>query len=390
MPDKYEQAKDLFKWIERFYFITGTWPFRSMNVRFTVWAIYLLIHVTGSIIDLYYVSSDFRLTVQNLTETGIMVTMYMKMVLAKYSRELGTVIKLTISFIDGKHFRNEKEWELYVNYNRMAKNYFKIVIPFTMVTALLFWLKPIQLRLIAGLQNETKPYLMAYRVYYFFEINDDRTFYLMWFYQCFVVCLPPWYLSSIGLLVTLVLHISGQLSVLSLRVRNFTGKDFENEQTAKMIFQDILRTHLDIIKLAKTVNGVFGAALLQELMVTTVLIGLSIHATLTGIDVTNNNEIFKWLSFVMTMLMMIYSCCFAGQHLVTESANLCDAYYECLWYDMPTSCKKQLIICMLGASRPIQLSAVGFYDYSLFLFVSIVKTAAGYVSLLRTMTSEQA
>ncbi|XP_043286956.1 odorant receptor 13a-like [Venturia canescens] len=388
--DKYEGAKDLFRWIEHFYDLLGTWPLRSMNVRFTLWTIYIVYYLISAQIDLYYVFGDFQLTVQNLTETGLMVMMFVKLIVAKGStKNLGTVIELTTKSIDPKHFRNVEEWELYVNYNRMAKRFFKIMMPMTILASFMFWFKPMQLRLIAAFRNETKPYRLAYRVHYFIEVNNDRTFYLIWFFNSPSMCIPLWYAATIGLLVALVYHISGQLSVLSFRVRMLTLKDFENEQTTRMVFQDLAQTHHDIIELAMSVNGVFGITLLEELFFSTVLIGLSIYATLLTFDVTNADGLFQWLTFGVSMLLLIYNCCSAGEYLVTESTKLCTAYYECLWYDMPPSCKKQLIICMLGASRPIQLSAAGFYDYSLFLFISIVKTAGGYISLLRTMTFKE-
>nr|AXM05179.1 odorant receptor [Campoletis chlorideae] len=389
IKDKYEKAKDIFRWIERFFLVLGTWPLRPMNVRFTLWMIYLAIHFTFAQIDLYYVIGDLQLMVENITETGLLFIMVFRLISAKFSRRLRTIIKLAINFIDAKHFRGEEEWQLYLNYNRMAKSFFKIVLPIAIVTTVMFWFKPMQLRIEAALRNETKPYPMAYRVNYLFEIKDDKTFYLIWFYQAPQVYFAPWYCSSIGLLLTLVYHMSGQLSVLSFRVKNLTVNDFENEQTAKIVFQELAQTHQNIVELAKGVNGVFGPLLLDELLISTVLVGLTIYTTIMNADIANVGDILSPLSYGMSVILLIYSSCVAGEYLVTESSNLYAAYYECLWYDMPMSCKKQLLICMLGASRPIQLSAAGFYDYTMFLFISILKTAGGYISLLRTMTEKQ-
>ncbi|XP_043282686.1 odorant receptor 67a-like [Venturia canescens] len=189
--------------------------------------------------------------------------------------------------------------------------------------------------------------------------------------------------------MTLVYHMSGQMSVLSFRIRNLSIDDLQNELAIKLIFQDLAQTHRDILELSKNVNSVFGLLLLNELLIFTILVGLTIYTTIENYDITGAEDVFSSFSYGMSVLMLVYISCSAGQYLFNESMNVSEAYYDCLWYDMPASCKKQLIICMIGTSKPISLSAAGFYDYTLPLFISITKTAGGYISLLQTMTEKQ-
>nr|AXM05180.1 odorant receptor [Campoletis chlorideae] len=381
--DKYEDARKLFKWIERFFVTLGVWPLRPSTSRFSVWITYMAIHFFFSQVYLYYVFGDLQAMVMNVTDTGLMIMVSSRLIMLKFSRKLGSAVQLVIDFIDRKSFRHDEEWQLYLHYNRISKSYFKTVVPAALITTVLFWTKPMKNQRVTALNNETKPYTLAYTTNYFIEVNDDVTFYLIWIYNFPMVFFAPWYTSSIGLLVSLVYHISGRLSVLSYRIKNLRVQDFEHEQVMKMVFHELVHTHLEIVELAKNVNKVFGPLLLNELFITTVIIGLTIYSSLVSIDVLDAVEIFSALSYGICVLLLIYSSCAAGEHVVIESSKLYAAYYECSWYDMPVHCQKQLVICMVGASRPIQLSAAGFNTYSRFLFVSVSFSFSTFVFFSR-------
>lgn len=97
-------------------------------------------------------------------------------------------------------------------------------------------------------QNETVPFVLAYRVRLFFEINDTTTFYLVWIYQAPVLYMGIWHTAAIGLVFSLVLHLCGQISVLSFKIRNLDLGDRENDQTFGSIFQDIVVKHRKILE----------------------------------------------------------------------------------------------------------------------------------------------
>ncbi|XP_063982308.1 uncharacterized protein LOC135165183 isoform X2 [Diachasmimorpha longicaudata] len=68
-----------------------------------------------------------------------------------------------------------------------------------------------------------------------------------------------------------------------------------------------------------------------------------------------------------------------------QSDNVHQAYYTSRWYDFSEEYKKSLTICMVGSSRPLLLTAGGFYTYSKVSFTAILKSAAAYLSMLRNL-----
>lgn len=105
----------------------------------------------------------------------------------------------------------------------------------------------------AASQNETVPFVLAYRVRLFFEINDSTTFYLAWLYQAPVMYMGIWHTAAIGLLFSLVLHVCGQLSVLTFKIKNLNLDDREiDSETTRSIFRDIVVRHREILECVLT------------------------------------------------------------------------------------------------------------------------------------------
>ena len=101
-------------------------------------------------------------------------------------------------------------------------------------------------------KNDTSSsYVLPYRTHLFFGIEDTRTYALVYIYQTPMVYLNAVHTASVCLLITLVLHVCGRMSVLSHRIRNINapskdrGESFDDP---KIVFRDIVGHHLEIIQ----------------------------------------------------------------------------------------------------------------------------------------------
>ena len=54
-----------------------------------------------------------------------------------------------------------------------------------------------------------------------------------------------------------------------------------------------------------------------------------------------------------------------------QCEKLRDAYYQCNWYNMPSSYKQCMIICTIQAQVSLQLTAGKFYVFSLESFTEV-------------------
>ncbi|XP_043276952.1 odorant receptor 49a-like [Venturia canescens] len=380
-----KRAKSLFELNERVFAIFGVWPLHLTYGKFSVWIIYILIHFTMLLADLYYATGDLEEVVLNLTESTFDIMVIFKMIVMRFSGTLVTLMTRIINGVDLKVFESSEELKTYLSYNRIAKTFFKLWLTMGIIATTSFNLKCLEPRLRSALGNETLPYVLCHRTRLFFDVTESYTFWLVWLYQCPIMFLSTYLPATIGYVFTLILHVCGKLSVLVIRIKKLDLSKIESDEFSRRVFRDIVERHLEILEMAQAINQVFGLLLLEELLICTLLIGLTSYNVLQNVDFQETGEFLTYFFYGCLMLLLIYGYCVAGEYLITESGNLYEAYYQCQWYDMSESFKKELIICMIGATKPIQLNAGGFYIFSLFSFMSILKTSAGYISMLRTM-----
>ncbi|KAG7203375.1 hypothetical protein KM043_013448 [Ampulex compressa] len=189
--------------------------------------------------------------------------------------------------------------------------------------------------------------------------------------------------DSICLIVTLILHVCGRLSILSHRIRNITVKDKRQWHDA---IRRVVKTHLKLIWMAKSINDVFHLVLLIELTVSCIRLSLYTYVLITHMQISDLTIIFTFIIYVTMMLLILFAYCFTGEQLIQESKNLQAAYYHCNWEQMPKGCRTSLLICMIYAQKSYYLTAGKFYIFSLYGFTDVVKTSMAYVSMLQSFT----
>ncbi|XP_043277725.1 odorant receptor 45b-like [Venturia canescens] len=383
MPDYFDRAKDLYKWNESTFVFMGVWPLRTTYVTFVLWIIYFVNHLVLEYADFYHVFGNTELMIVNISENSLEVIILVKMMVLRFSSRLKSLVKRIINDVSVDNFGSLEEQEIYLNYNRTAKSFFRIWFFMGTFASIVYHVKPLEFRLKSVFRNESLPFVLPYRTHLFFEIKDSSMFWVVWILQSPMICIHMFHSVTIAFLFSLVLHVCGKLAVLTYRIKNLDLEKHEDPGTFRNIFCDIVTRHREILQLANDIEGVFNLVLLEELVVSTVIVGLTSYMVIANIDAEDKGVFVACLTYAMTILWLVYGYCVAGQYLLIESANLYNAYYHCKWYDASVSFKKQMIICMIGARKPIHLSGGGCYTFSLVSYTSVLKTTASYVSMLR-------
>nr|AXM05206.1 odorant receptor [Campoletis chlorideae] len=365
--DDFDRAKHLFKLNEQVFAVMGIWPLQSTYVKFAVWLIYHVVHTCAVTADFVEVFGNFDLMVLNISENAWNVMVISKMLVMRFSRTLVGLTQRVIEAVDEKSFESLEEKKMYLAYNRVAKIFFKLWVLMGIVTSVAIHMKPLEV------------VLRAYRTRVFFDL-DATAFWLMWTYQLPEIYLNTFQTATIGYLFSLILHVCGQMSVLAHRIKNIELGPREEDRSSKLVFQDIVKRHRSILGLVADINKVFNLLLLEELVVCTLLIGLAAYNVILNLDNADKTVILASMLESATILLLIYGYCVAGEYLITESTNLHAAYYQCQWYEMSDSFNKQLIICMIGSCKPIQLMGGGFYIFSLVSFTGVSMNFVNYIT----------
>ncbi|XP_032456566.1 odorant receptor 9a-like isoform X2 [Nasonia vitripennis] len=189
------------------------------------------------------------------------------------------------------------------------------------------------------------------------------------------------YTSIDSLFIVLMLHLCGQLSVLRLKFPGLKGCS-GNEFAEKIAY--IHRRHDQLTVCANTIEEVFNKTFLLQIITSSFVLCMLGYQIMT---ITNGNnipfmELVFMIYYVICFLFITFTYCYMAEKLREKSVDISDAAYQCDWYDLTPQQSKQLIIIMLRARRPLQVTAGKFVAFSLSLYCSILKSSGGYMSML--------
>nr|XP_050847364.1 odorant receptor 13a-like [Vespula vulgaris] len=185
---------------------------------------------------------------------------------------------------------------------------------------------------------------------------------------------------------TFVLHLCGQLSVLQLNLK-------ELAETAKRdvtLFQNrlgfIVNRHNELYRFAIIIENCFNLMLLGQTLISTIMFCLTGYRLITSMgsheeDVPIVGKAFFIIHVIYTMLHL-YIYCYVGETLLVESTGIAFSAYDCEWYNLPPKKAMCLMILICRARIAFQITIGKFSPLSLELFGAIMKTSAGYLSVL--------
>nr|QNL14973.1 olfactory receptor 29 [Aulacocentrum confusum] len=365
--------------------VVGIWPTNHTtitDIRFAIIITYYTIFVVMEYCDLFYVFGDLELVILNLLETTYHTVIITRIYMIRFNGLVRQVIK-DIEDDHDEFYGSEEEKKITIECHAIGVSSYATIM-FWIVTGISAWyLTPVTNYIIARLNNETGLLILPYRIPTFFNLTSFKPTAGIYMFEMglnyFAVCLG----SSCNVLSTAVNNVCCRLAVLTYRVKNLKLDADGNNH--RQIFRNLCASHLRTMRLIKTIDNAFHLTFLSELLL-----------LMTETSVILYNIIHHWDNMEIVYVVSLSACCVfmisiigincvMGQNLLDKSLELNEAYWQCIWYDMPVSGKKLFMILMISSQSPLQLTAGKFYLYSLSNFVSILKTCVVYASILRTV-----
>lgn len=102
----------------------------------------------------------------------------------------------------------------------------------------------------------------------------------------------------------------------------------------------------------------------------------------------DNVEAIKDVIVLIYLLMQSLLFTYGGEFLQKESEEIFYALYTTSWFTLPLALMKDLHFAMMRSSIPFRLTGGKFFYVNRETMMSILKTAASYVSVLRIMLLE--
>ncbi|XP_029664890.1 uncharacterized protein LOC115236521 [Formica exsecta] len=227
-----DHAAEVLLWNKQLMSMLGLWPFRTNNFIFFINFGYFSFLMILEYLDLFLFIDDLEHVIMNLTENMAFSQIFVRMSMLRLCNcQIGEVIMEAMKDFDKMSYKTTEEIKAFITYNAKSKIFVKLLIVFVALTASSYYLTPIIIILGSGFpkivinENMTQViYLLPYRFHLFYAVKNMRTYMIT-----YILELPFVFVSGFGqsaadcIMVTLVFHICGQMSVLALRINNINS-----------------------------------------------------------------------------------------------------------------------------------------------------------------------
>nr|QHN69150.1 odorant receptor 21a [Sirex nitobei] len=379
------QTANLLMWNRRIFNVMGLWP-PDINDRLFFFLFgFLTVHCCLEYAQLFQYIDQFDYVITNLSESSPLTMVLVKLGVYRINaKRLCRVLDDIIDDYKVDRYKTREERLAFLKYNEISKRFIKFAIPAMCFAATIFYFKPLTglMRSKSGTENSSRVYVLPYQTRTFFEITETRTYISIYAVEGLILpVLTCGYTGTDCFMITLILHVCSQFSILALRMKNITtnSRDFHSE------FSQLIVKHLRLIRIAKSLDDVFNILLLPQLLGTPIILCLGAYNLLHSPgSLEQGMKLLVFVLFSLCMLFVLFGYCYIGECLINESTSFSSSLYNSQWYNIPPNHAKLLIICMCQVQQPLRLTAGRFYVFSLEKFTDIIKTSMAYLSLLRT------
>ncbi|XP_070152485.1 odorant receptor 10-like [Polyergus mexicanus] len=236
-------------------------------------------------------------------------------------------------------------------------------------------------RHVTNLTDPGKPLLI--QAYYLHDVSKSPQFELTFLVQAIALTLSG--LSYTGIdnfLGLLILHICGQMENLHLRLLNLG-----NNPNFKAALKFNVKDHIRLIRSIEVIDNTFDLMLLGLLFLFGILFCLHGFLIINVVNQGGHLSFMQLTSYILaSVCVLMHMClyCAVGEFLVTQSEKIHRATYEYIWYNLEAKAARNLMLIMLRAKKPLHITAGKIFPMTMVTFCNLLKTSAGYVSVLLT------
>ncbi|XP_012215916.2 odorant receptor Or2-like [Linepithema humile] len=370
--------------------LVGLWPqnstisyeviFSKFCLLFNIITLIFVLTIPA-LASLIRVWGDMILMIDNLQYTLPLLITILKVSIMWCKREaLSPLIDMVIK--DWTKVKMEEERNVMLKQARITRilamcGGFMIFLTLLITFSSLFF--GLTLRHVTNLTDPGKP--LPLQTYYLHDVSKSPQFELTFFTQGIAVTISGLSYTAVdNFLGLLLLHICGQIENLHLRLLNL-GKNSNFIATLKFNVKD----HIRLISSIQIIDNTFNLMLLGLIFFFGVLFCLQGFLIINVLKQGENLTLLHFIWYISAnVCVLLHMClyCAIGEFLVTQSEKIHSATYEYLWYTLEPKAAKHLILVMLRAKKPLYITAGKTFPMTMATFCNLLKTSAGYVSVL--------
>ncbi|XP_055600381.1 odorant receptor Or2-like [Uranotaenia lowii] len=224
--------------------------------------------------------------------------------------------------------------------------------------------------LIPGVDNFSSP---QYEILYVLQV-------LLTFPGC---CM---YIPFTSFFATCTLFGLIQIKLVQQRLKLFKGTDEVLESSSKneVIISQIIEEHERAIIYVREMNSMVTYICLVEFL----SFGLMLCALLFLFNIIEHMAQFIIVAaYIFMIISQIFAFYWHGNEIREESVAIAEAAYSGYWVELHPSVRRKLLLIILRAQKPLQITVGNIYPMTLEMFQSLLNASYSYFTLLRRVYS---
>ncbi|KAL0111039.1 hypothetical protein PUN28_012798 [Cardiocondyla obscurior] len=348
--------------------LTGIWPNSSILFKL-VW---ILVMGIGLIFQYHYVLTHFNTKELPHLIDGLSTTLPHSLLF----------FKLIVLWLNNRIFKDiltmmSNDWHEYstmytmINKAVLAHRCSKLIIGFYSTAVLLYSIASVNF---GTIDNNCRELLIKMELpFEFCESPIYEVVILVQFLRLTAVATAMGMLNA--LMVTLMLHVGGQIDLMHEKVKEICPKDSEDIEYYDLpttVTRFLINKHNKIITFSENIESLFTHIALMQFFSNTMIICCIGFLIVTALDTDEGiMMLVKSFSFYIAITLEAFIFCFAGEYLSNKSKTIGDAVYESAWYILkPRDCRILLFVIVRSQKR-LTITAGKFMDLSLEGFTNV-------------------
>ncbi|XP_018401491.1 PREDICTED: odorant receptor 13a-like [Cyphomyrmex costatus] len=181
-----------------------------------------------------------------------------------------------------------------------------------------------------------------------------------------------------ALLVTLVLHVGGQIDILREKLLDILPKE-KTSSVSMITISSIIRKHQNIIVFTGKIEDLYSYIALAQFISNTIVICCLGFIIVNSIGANEGSSMLvRSLLFYVVINLEAFIFCFAGEYLSIKSKMIGDAAYESLWYDLTPSENRILLFLIMRSQKQLTITVGKFMNLSLQQFANVSFTSLNH------------
>ncbi|XP_012220513.2 odorant receptor 43a-like isoform X2 [Linepithema humile] len=376
--------------------LTGLWPKIQQNFQqklmCNIRVLVIFLATICSIIipgvhSLIVAHSNLMLVVDNLHFTMPLLNCAIKIVIFWWKKEAtATIINMMVE--DWLRSKSAQERNVMMRRAESARKIVAIeycLMGLAYVFVVILPICGIPIKYLTNVTDPGRPTPGPIQTYYIYDVMKTPQYELTYItYSITLFFAILCYAGIDNFLGLVVFHICGQLDILRHR---FTHLD--KYMNFHIDLKNCVMDHTRLLRAITIVDDLYNVLFLILFLCFAVLFafyGFVIISLITEEDKVSIVRLIYLVSNVINLFAHMCLFCAVGEFLMAQCDTIYYAVYNQEWYTLGSNKAKNLIPLIIKSRKPVYLTAGKVFPMTLATFSNLLKTSAGYISVLFGMS----